>query len=575
MKMVVVPRYAELFGNPTPTIEELLIGIPSDAIIGLLSLIQAELQLTSNDYSSQRKILDLFLQNQQPVTRQKFIERLISSARNRENGDFSLFSMNYLLDFLHYVLNHYTDFSIKDTTPEQEFRLLKAYFLFVENRHEQDREVFDANKELPDDFFYKNTWPILSGQYEAAYLVNPFTAMIRGQVLLNFLEFSSPYSLYLKQFLEKRGYASSWHFVFAMTNIIQESWKPLETGKAFTARFFLSNFKEFKQLFEGFLIDPADYKKNFSADHRNYSGIKEKPLFRLNDDTFLVLNWNFFSNKLYEGLVFDFYKHSGIEEVGFSKTFVDFKKYLAEAVTEGYLFKRLLSKSLNSNHSVLLFDEKEKQGFPDAYYRNGNNIILFELKDAYFPANATNTISYPIIKKAIDNKYNQEDKGTGQIIKQLQKLAREPFEEKQGYKYVRNVSIYPVIIYTDHFFSMPGINNYLNEAFMTRVQNAGLRGTFKKINPLVFIDLHFLINHIHLLQKKETCLFSLIELYYKEQQRALKKVKRKNDDLSVYFDCYQTFETAVSKTLGDDIYKREGFVKEIVTALDLTQGLPH
>ena len=337
--------------------------------------------------------------------------------------------------------------------------------------------------------------------------------------------------------------------------------------------FSISVTDEFEHMFSSFTMDVSAYGETYAEDHRNYSGIKEKPLFRLGENTYLVLNWNFFYNKLYEGLLFDLYMHSTIAATARFKTFPNFKQYVSEEVTERFLFKKLLCAALHKKHSVLLFDEKLRQGFPDAYYRSGNNIILFEIKDASFPVKAINTTSFQAIKDAIDAKYNQPNKGTGQLVSQLGQLLTRSFETTAGYKYARNLTIYPVMVYTDHFFSMPGINSYLQEAFDERVNDAKLKPNFKSIRPFVFIDIRFLINHLDILRKNGTGLIDLFEGFYQEQVRAQKKIKRSND-LTLFFDCYQTFETAVRKKHEILMYRREGFVKTIVDTLELTKGLP-
>ena len=133
---------------------------------------------------------------------------------------------------------------------------------------------------------------------------------------------------------------------------------------------------------------------------------------------------------------------------------MDYKNFISEEITEKFLFKKILSKYLNEKHSKLIFDDSNIEGFPDAYYRNGKHIFLFEIKDAYFPVDAINSYSYKEICDAIDLKYNSTSKGTGQIIKQLKRLVTSPFEEKSYDELklkTRNLIIYPIIIYTDNF----------------------------------------------------------------------------------------------------------------------------
>jgi hypothetical protein len=575
MKFGIVPRYSDLFEEPVPELENLLEGISSELIIGLLTMMHAEIHLSVNDFSSQGRILEFLLGRQPQAKQQRFLYNLKKSNRNEEDEEFGLFVMSYVLEFMHYALINYRVFPMQDedSTPEQDFRLLKAYVVFIEKRNEKDTLIFDHNRDHSDDFFFKNTLPMLSGQYEANHLVNPFPEMVRGIVLLNYLQFSSPYAEQVKSFLLQRGYTSSWHYVFTMTNIIQSSWIPVEYKGRTSARYSIGIQPEFEPMFKIFTMDISIYKESYVDDHKNYAGIKDKPLLKFDEECYIVLNWNFFSSKLYEGLMFDFYTYSGIKEVSPFKTFVNFKQFIGEQVTEGFLFKKLISEALKKPHSILLFDERTQNGFPDAYYREGNDVILFEIKDAFFPSRAIDTIAYTEIKDAIDEKYNQDHKGTGQLVSQLVKMSVSSFELKQGYKNAKNLTVYPVMVYTDYFFSMPGINTYLQQEFEKRFKAANLEQKFKCIKPLVFINVRFFINHIDLLEQKQTSLLKLFELFYKEKRRALKKVRR-TDAMSAFFDCYKTFENSVFAMNGEIMYHREGYVKKVVDMLELTRGLP-
>lgn len=572
MIMVTVPYYRDLFDGRMLGLEELLDGIPSEVIVGLLAMIHSEFQLETDEVLVQDKILQLFLQRQPISVQRQFRSRLIGSSHSGSYEKSGFFSMTYVLEFMHYVLVNYNDNELHgDTTPDHEYRLLKAYVVFIELRNDKDKKIFDHNRSHADDFFFKNTLPMLSGQYEAAHHVNPFLEMIRGLVFLNYIQFYSPYGNCVDKFLKQRGFGNSMHLGIEISKIIQSSWVPIQSDGKKSGRFIIHTDESFEPMFQSIVMDIAAYKSEFSKDHRNYTGIKDKPVLSLGKNTYLVLNWNFLSNKLYEGLLFDFYHSSGIKEAGNFKTFPNFKQFVGKHITEEYLFNRLLTASLDKKGSVLLFDKKEKDGFPDAYYRDENIVIIFEIKDAFFPSKAINTISYDNIKNAIDTKYNQTGKGTGQLINQLEKLAGDGFEQSNTKIDSNGLTVYPVMVYTDHFFSMPGINQYLQQEFDKKLAAANLKPKYNKIKPLVFMDIRFLISHLDLIKLPDSDLVLLFESYYQSLVRAENNV-RTTDSLSAFFDCYQTFESAVAKTHARTIYKRDGYVKMIIEALEITKG---
>jgi len=285
-----------------------------------------------------------------------------------------------------------------------------------------------------------------------------------------------------------------------------------------------------------------------------------------------VLNWSFLSNKLYEGLVFDFYNTSGINQEKTFDKFVKFKQFIGEHITEKHLFQLLAKATWMKKHEVLLFDDGKTSGFPDAYYRTGNKLFLFEIKDAYFPSDAINSFSYEKIKGVIDNKLNSKDKGTGQLVKQLKKLKDHPFENPQRYKKAANLEIYPVIVYSDIHFSMPGISEYVGRSFDNMLAENELKSSFRKIWPVTLISINYLIGNFDVLQHKATALDTQIEYFHRQIENRIKKHSRLQQ-LEYHQAIYDVFGN-----VARDLIKKEpperGYIKWIVDTLNLKEGLP-
>lgn len=568
-----IPNYLDIFDGPKPKLEELLQDIPSRLVLELLAVISTEINLSSNIQQSSKRILALFLHRYPESYINNWFDLKNPKYLKSNTRKFTLFSTLHVLDFMHYELSNYRELEFQDTTAEQEIRILKAYFLIMDQRNLVDDKIYNNNEQQEGDFYYTHTWPILARQMEADNKVNPITEMARGSVFLNYLEFHSDYKFYSRAFLSKRGHLNSWNYILNLLNIIQSSWIRNENGDSLKARFTISSIEGYEALFESFTINPQDYKLKFNEGHKNYSGLKERPLMRVDDHTFLVLNWNFLAGKLYEGLIYDFYFGTEISCEKKFKTFMDFKKFVGEDITEKFLFRQLLKTILYKKHSVLKFDQQQDNGLPDGYYREGNKIILFEIKDAYFPSEAAMSGSFQLIKDAIDLKYNSTKKGIGQLIKQMIRLKDHPFETPVKYKRSQNLCIYPVIIYTDHLFNMPGINNYLQDELSEKIKKADLNGKFKQIRPITFIDIRFLINYLHILKQKGTDLITLMDTYQQIVVRSKKKAK-KNSDLDIFLDSYPSFASEVPKEFGNLFYSKKDFVKILVDTLELTKGLP-
>jgi hypothetical protein len=328
----------------------------------------------------------------------------------------------------------------------------------------------------------------------------------------------------------------------------------------------------FETIFEQFEMNIAAYQQGYSGGKSNYSGIKSKPLIKLEDGSYLILSWPFLQNKMYEGLLFDFYQHSGIKTLPEFKEFRDLKKLTGGDVTEKYLCQKLLSACFTNKNQVLKFDDTSESGLPDAYYRQGNNVMLIEIKDVYFAAKAINSYSYEKIVGAINEKWNNPKKGTGQLVKQLKSLVSKPFEDIPGYKKNANVIIYPVLVYGDVLFSMPGINDFVERSFRKEIIAQGLDKPFKKIMPLTMIDIAFLITNFHRLDHNRFSLIQLIQQFHSLSKEKRRQAERSRN-LGQLIAAYPHFEEfALPKLL--DRAKEVDYVVKCVDIFNLTEGLP-
>ncbi|MDN3582848.1 hypothetical protein [Mucilaginibacter flavus] len=573
MEIILTPEYHDLFPGEEDNLEQLLIDIPSLLILKLISMINAELYANDKGQFTQTKIFNLLLGRQPASIKDKIINNAQEKVRRNPNEQTHFFSTLYNMNFLHYELVNFRELPMNEITPEQDLRLFKAYFLVVEEVNKVYRSTLKKTPEYDAEYFGKMTWPTLIDQFELNYKLEPYTIMIRGSVFFNYIQCHSQYSMYVKEYLDKHKKVTALNYLLDIYNILISGYnKTKENQESGWASFKISRTDGFDTLFEQFNLTEREYQQVFKNGKSNYSGIKSKPLYAYDNNNWLILSWPFLINKMYEGLLFDFYNISGIKIEKKFKQFIDFKNFVGEKITEEYLSRKLLRSSFRSKYQTIFFDDKSRQGLPDCYYRKGNKVILFEIKDAYFPASAINSFSYDKITEAIDLKMNNDGKGTGQILKQLGSLIDQSIEKPQGYKHVRNLQIYPVIVYADLFFNMPGINHYLENSFGRKIKELNLDKEFKSVHPLTLINITFLISSFDLFDGKQLSLISLMDHYHKfiiaKQKRA-----EKTRDLNDHINSYQPFEQVVSHLLPYDKSERD-YVKATIEALDLSEGLP-
>ncbi|MDB5123690.1 MAG: hypothetical protein JWP94_1819 [Mucilaginibacter sp.] len=572
MEVILTPEFKDLFPGEAAKVEELLDDVPSILTIQLMALINAELYSNDKGQETQVKLMNLMMTLQNPETRMKIIAEALKKMSQHKPGESTyFFTASYCMNFMHYELVNFRDLPDDDLSPQQELNVFKAYFLIAEQyANNKKQDIPDISFDDPH-YFGKMMWPSLLDQFELSQPVNPYLTMLRGIVFLNYLQFHSPYSDYVLRYLGHHG-RPTMQYILDIFQILLTNYRSLAEGGTGTSSFVVRKSEGFHTIFAQFTLDLKDYQQTYAGDKSNYSGIKAKPLLKLNDDTWIVLNWTFLGNKMYEGLLFDFYERSGISEHPHFKKFTDLKRVTGSQITETFLVRKLLKATFKVKHQILLFDEDRIPGFPDAYYRKGHKVFLFEIKDAYFPAAVINSFSYEKIMEVIDQKMNNKSKGTGQLIKQLLSLSQVPFENSQGYKHARNLEIYPVIIYGDIFFNMPGVNQYLKESFCKQIVENNARQLFKKVHPLTFINISFFLQYFDLMQTPETQLDALITDYHQHLARVRKRFNRTHEMID-HFEMHAPFEHIARKSLREDFGIRD-YVKASLDALDITEGLP-
>jgi hypothetical protein len=293
----------------------------------------------------------------------------------------------------------------------------------------------------------------------------------------------------------------------------------------------------------------------------------------------LVIDWNLFVNKIYSGLIYDFFSKSGIknhtEFEAKPNPFIAFKKYIAEFSIEKYLFKKLIEGIFKGKHTVVRLDNNATQGFPDAYVRIGKRIFIFEVKDAFFPSDAVESYDYELIRSKLDEKYNSRKKGTGQILKHIQHLQTEPFEDNSYSDLklkTRNIVIYPILIFTDTFFSTPGFSLYLQEKFDEKIHENNLANAFEDIKPLSFININFLIDNLDLLQQKDLSLDKVVN-YVNKQLNQRKKNHEKQRTTEALLALNEPFESIASGLMNRVNRKSRSYVLTIFKELNLNRGM--
>ena len=129
MRALVTPVYEDVFGD-NPTLEELLKGIPSTTLIEILCWINAQLHNPINGIKTDAHIFNTLMGRVPKGVRDEVVRRFSNIGSRDSKSRF--FIPMYVTYFLHYELNNYrTGPPLEDTTPEQDFNILRAYLLII------------------------------------------------------------------------------------------------------------------------------------------------------------------------------------------------------------------------------------------------------------------------------------------------------------------------------------------------------------------------------------------------------------------------------------------------------------
>lgn len=572
MKMLVTLSYLDIFDGPVPPIEDLLEGISSDSIIATLSIINAQLYLDQS-FRKQLTIASELLNDENPQIKNAIFGKLAEFKARQSLVDYAFFSIQFCLEFIHHELLHYREGKHMFTIDDR-LRFFKAYLVISEKLNETHLSPSEIDLAENLDPFKAQLWPLLLRQFTLENHLNPVVEIPKGIAMFNFFESNELYRQFYVTFLKKVDKPTSWNYIMDLVLLFAQGSQVYEGNNRTNYPCVINDSAGFKSLFSLLTLDINQYALDQNL-HRAYIGLKERPLMRINNSIY-VLNWNFLASKIYESLVFDFYRLSEINTLPEFEQFLKFKSFVSHKIVEQVLFRRILLSIFSRRGDVVIFDKEKVSGFPDAYVRSGKNIYLFEIKDALFSANILQEPSYVSITEEIDRKFNNERKGIGQLCKHIDFLRQKTFEKKSfeelGIKR-RNLVIYPIIVYTDPNFGMPGISQYLVNEFRTKLSQ-NVISTFNSIKPLTMISLSFFTDNIDLLMMTEHRLKDIVNSYQsaitnrsssKPKPNPVENSVLKNETIEQYFGM---------KNRKKILPQYRNYVERIVKALKLTDNLP-
>lgn len=515
MKMQIVPVFKDIFpAEKQPEIKDLIKTIPTDAIIKVCCYINSQLYFSKERLKTEVKIFvhlieriqDANLRNAPYYKLREFQQKMIDQ-------DVAIFPLPHTLKLIEIAyLSDYIPYDQK-TTPEQDLDILRLLLILNSDVNDKTIAIFKETDINNQESIYKVFWSSLLPNSTVLLRKDLVISVYKSVRFLKFLH--EKYPNYLEQYVQVNKVD---HFI----KIPLKLFELYSNGYNKENDFFYSHYKkeiiENSPLVLNLALDVANSSREEYLQRKlslNFKGIRTFPFWKLKDDEFHISNWNFIIEKFYEGLVFDFFQKTDIrKEKGFG-SFENYKSRMGDDFSNVFFMD--LMKEIFGALPVISMKEKERNEKCDYdfYIRIKNCVFLFEFKDVLFPINET----YEEIKSTIDTKLvsneKEKDKGIGQIIRHIRTFNADStiYDDigKEGIS-LKDIVVYPILVYSDHAFGMTGVNDYLNTIFEGEIKKDAI--SFQ-VRPLAMISLDFFMEEFDNFHSGKNNLVEVLELYYK------------------------------------------------------------
>ena len=421
------------------------------------------------------------------------------------------------LTFIEIILENYNELEkLENLSPKQELNFFKAYLISTQTWIDKQGKVLFNVKPFESDMDFVETYLPSHIAFDEFHTVKDFrTQFIKAKYFFQFCETDQEFKTYLKTFLKEYGLDSWATYLKNILSLYVRKFERLKTPSVIKIE---TENKEQIGFLEQLSIEVNEFSKS-----DDFLQIREKPVYRLNKTDFVFLNLNFFVDKIYQGIQFDFARVLVDNSATFKgkkiKSRVQFLSIFGDEFSETGLFYKIMEHCFEkSNYSIQNGNEIKRiitDGEPDYYIRDKAKVYLFEFKNVFLGGKIKHTIDFETIRagiyeKLVENK-NGDPKGIKQLTAVINKIREAEFNKFDDYDFDDTI-IYPVIVFTDFSFNTAGVNFMLNKEFreVLESQQVKLR---TKIKNLILIDLDDFIKYQDLYRNKKIKLNNLFNGY--------------------------------------------------------------
>ena len=371
---------------------------------------------------------------------------------------FKFISRRSCLNLLQSILIHSSpgDSMLKSEDHTKLFKCL-LYFNTLENTAQSD--LFNWNGSGNIQEFANQIIPIHFRNIEHVRHKDYKLQFLKVYYFFVFCELHEVYSNYLTAFLESLGIKSYKSYLWK----ILSPYLDLMLSEEPLSKMVIAGNKDFLSFYDNLTINGKIVES-----HYDYRQLRQYPLYKIQENIYLFLDYRLFIDKFYQGFLFDFAKRVKI-------SYPKLKGEMGMHFSEHILFYTIMEKCFVTYGSIRLNGEelkiKLKEAEPDYYIREGSAIFLFEFKDIVINADVKHSGNIETIKTEILGKLElsskKRKKGISQLISSIMEIEKGVYQTKDLDQFdPMNISIYPILVHTDVTLEAYGVNHFLKNRFI-------------------------------------------------------------------------------------------------------------
>lgn len=539
MKIVKIIGYKKYFSvNEMPTIESLLSGIPSSAIIDRMAFFSARLIGQPLNPKSQQDWFMEFLSNYSEDVQELYKKNFFKLED--QNIQILIFTVLGCLMLTEFALRNFVKGDYDKLTNEQELNVINCFLVINELIDAKQTEKIHANINIENinmDSYLKLVLILQFPQAEFLYSKDLITQSLKCKMFFEWVQTNQEMNSYFEVFLKDNNVESWNQYLFFIWN----TYASLSRINGELLKYQVHHRLQFNELMVSelrFIKDLSIRSESLINDTSemnildyDFKMLRDKPIFQINKNTFIFYNCNFFVDRIFQGIFFEFCRIAKKSNANFK--FEDFRsKVYSTEFSEKKLFHSTIDYFLNFPNSIKIKDNKNSGlTFPDFYFRLKNKIILFEFKDYLVADSLKNSYDYDKIRDYLEKSFFQEgkkSKGATQLRNQIEILNSGGYEFDKLNPNLKKIQIYPIIVFTDATFNCNCVNYIVNRAFRNQLKTIDLKF---EVKDLIMIEFDFFVSHQDYFHDFRLKIFDCLESYL--EHVSINSNKKRPENISV------------------------------------------